>query len=307
MKRAIWIGAAIAVAVVAAPVLWLVLGNGGDRTSGALVEPQAGAANVATLTVTGAKSGVVTIPVQSFSWGLTVPTSGGQVSGAARRLPLDLIKPIDETSPTLFNMLVTNEAIQTAKLDLLNSSGLPFLSYTFANASLGNWDDTSSEKLSLYYQSFTASLVKGVRPAAPASQVIGQMTAPSIGANPVPITGFATGVISPRDASTGLATGKRQHKPVVVTRAADGYDPTVLQKVSSGAVLGTITIELQRPNASGVMETYATYTYTNTFGTSVEDSGAAGSVSTQELKFSYQQVDIAVGKQTATDSLAAAP
>jgi type VI secretion system secreted protein Hcp len=307
MKRAIWIGAAIAVALVAAPVLWLVLDDGGGRTSGALVEPQAGAANVAKLTVTGVKSGVVSIPVQSFSWGVTVPTSSGQVSGAARRLPLDLIKPIDETSPTLFNMLVTNEAIQTAKLDLLNSSGLPYLSYTFSNASLANWDDTNSEKLSLYYQSFTASLVKAARPAAPASQVIGQMTAPSIGVSPVPIVGFATGVISPRDASTGLATGKRQHKPVRVTRAADGYDPTVLQKVSSAAVLGTITIELQRPNASGVMETYATYTYTNTVGTSVEDSGAAGGVPTQELNFSYQQVDIKVGTQTATDSLSTAP
>jgi type VI protein secretion system component Hcp len=308
MRRAIWIGAAIAVAVVAAPVLWVALDNGGSTTSGALVEPTAGAANAAKLTLTGAQGGVVQIPVASFSWGLTVPTSAGQTAGATRRVPLQIIKPIDATTPTLFSMLVGNEAIQTAKLDLLNSSGATYLSYTFANASVSGWDDTSSEKLTLYYQSFTTSLPKASRPSAPAAQVVGQVTIAGVSAAPLPIVGFATGSSSPRDPATGAATGKRMHKPVTVTRAADGYDPSVLQKVLTNGALGTITVELQRPDPTGVMQTYATYVYSNAFGVEVEDSGAAGAgVVTQELKFNFDKIDVTVGGQTATDSLTAAP
>jgi type VI secretion system secreted protein Hcp len=308
MKRAIWIGAAIAVALVAAPVLWLALDDGGSRTSGALVEPTAAGGDVAKLTLTGANSGVVQIPVRSFSWGLSVPVSAGQASGAARRVPLEIIKPIDAATPTLFSMLVTNEAIQTAKLDLLNASGLPYLSYTFANASLANWDDTTSEKLTLYYQSFTTSMPKAARPTAPASQVIGQMTVSGIGPTPVPIVGFAAGALSPRDPASGLATGKRQHKPVTVSRAVDGYGPSVLQKVSTNGALGNVTIELQRPDEAGVMKTYATYVYGNAFGSAVEDSAAAGAgPATQKLEFVFQNVNVTVGAQTATDSLTTAP
>ena len=35
------------------------------------------------------------------------------------------------------------------------------------------------------------------------------------------IYGFNHEVLSPRDAASGLPTGKRQHKPVVITKAVD--------------------------------------------------------------------------------------
>jgi type VI secretion system secreted protein Hcp len=127
------------------------------------------------------------------------------------------------------------------------------------------------------------------------------MTAPGIGAGPVPIVGFATGVVSPRDPATGLATGKRQHKPVVVRRAIDGLDATVLTKAAQNATLGTITIEVQRPEGS-----VHTYTYTNTRAVAVEDAGAAGAgVSTQELQFVYEKVDISIGGVLASDDWSA--
>ncbi len=278
MKRGILIAVAALVALAAAPALWLVLDNGGsDRRSAALVEPTA-SGDVGRLTLTSPKSGVLTIPVQSFSWGMVVPQSAstGQATGQARHNPLQIIKPIDANSPTLFSMLVNGENLSSAKLDLLNSGGAPYLTYNFANASVGNWDDDTSEKLTLYYQSFTASLVKAARPVAPAGQVIGQLTVPSLGTGSMPIVGFATGTISPRDPATGLATGKRQHKPVTIRRAIDGWDPAVLTKVAQGSAFPTVIVELQRPDANGAMQTYATYTYTNAVPSSVEDSGAAG-------------------------------
>ncbi|MGZ8702107.1 MAG: type VI secretion system tube protein Hcp [Gaiellaceae bacterium] len=308
MKRGILIAVAVLVALAAAPALWLVLDDGGgDRRSAALVEPTA-SGDVGRLTLTGVKSGVLTIPVQSFSWGMVVPQSAstGQASGQARHNPLQIIKPIDANSPVLFSMLVTNENLSSAKLDLLNAGGAPYLTYNFANASIGNWDDDTSEKLTLYYQSFTASLLKAVRPVAPGGQVVGQLTAPSIGAASMPIVGFAAGVSSPRDPASGLPTGKRQHKPATIRRAIDSWDPAVLTKVAQGSVIPSLTVELQRPDANGVMQTYATYTYTNAVPSSVEDSGAAGAVATQELRFSFQKVELKMGGNTATDDSASA-
>jgi type VI secretion system Hcp family effector len=302
MKKGILIGAAALVLVVAAPLLWLILDNGGgDRRSAALVEPTAGAADVARFTATGEKSGVVTFPVQSFSWGLRVPTSAGIPTGQARRAPLELIKPIDASSPVLFTMLTTNENLTSAKLDLLNASGVVYVTYTFANAALANWDDGTSERLELTFQSFTTVLPKATRPAAPAGQVIGQVTAPSIGAGSMPIVDFATGVSSPRDPVSGQATGKRKHKPARFRRAIDGWGPAVLTKVGQVANLGTITVELQRP-VDGSMKTYATYVYTNAVASSVDDAGAAGQgFATQELEFSFQKVEVKIGGAVAMD------
>ncbi len=301
MKKGILIGAVALVLVAAAPLLWLVLDNGGgDRRSAALVEPTAGAADVARFTATGQKSGVVTFPVQSFTWGLDVPMSSGVPTGGARRAPLQMIKPIDATSPVLFSMLTTNDNLTSAKLELLNASGLAYMTYNFTNAGLANWDDGTSEKLKLTYESFTTALPKAARPTAPAGQVIGQVTAPSIGVGSMPIVGFATGVTSPRDLGTGQATGKRQHKPAMFRRAVDGWGPALLTKVGQGT-LGTITVELQRP-VDGTMKTYATYVYTNAVAASVEDAGAAGAgFATQELQFSFQKVELKIGGAVAMD------
>lgn len=304
MKKGILIGAVALVALAAAPALWLLLDSGGgDRRSAALVEPTAGAADVGKLSGTGQISGAFSFPVQSFSWGLTIPRDAtGQATGQHRYKFLQIIKPIDAISPVLFKMLTNNENIPTAKLELQasESTGVPttYLTYTLTNANVASWDDGSSETLTLTFESIAATYAKGsTRPLAQAKQVIGQMTASGLGAGPVPIIGFATGVVSPRDPASGLPTGKRQHKPVVVRRAIDGLDAAVLTKAAQNATLGTITIERQRPDGS-----VATYTYTNARAVSVEDAGAAGAgVSTQELQFVYEKVDIKIGGVLASD------
>jgi type VI protein secretion system component Hcp len=71
--------------------------------------------------------------------------------------------------------------------------------------------------------------------------------------------------------------------------------------VENGQTLGAITIELQRQNAKGQLETYATYAYTNAFASSVEDSGAAGVSPTQKLEFVYQKLQVTVGTATHMD------
>jgi type VI secretion system Hcp family effector len=303
MKRAIWIGAAVVLLLAAAPALWLVLGDD-TRRAGALVEPTAGG-EVGKLVITGAQSGVITVPVQSFTWGLQVPTDPvtGAASGRRRYQPLQILRPIDATTPQLFNLIVKHEAITSAKLDLMTTAatGKPLLaaSYTFRDAILSEWNDKAARgMLQLAYQSVEPFAGKGL----PAAQnAVGQMTL--TGESPVPITDFEADVTQPLDAASGLATGKRVHKPVTITRAIDSLMPKLVPAAETNKPYAQLVVELQRTNAEGKPETYAKYTFGNVRVILVEDSGAGGSELSERLQLVYQSLEVQAGTNVAQDSL----
>lgn len=51
------------------------------------------------------------------------------------------------------------------------------------------------------------------------------------------ILSFSYEAISPRDAETGMATGKRMHKPVVITKHTDVSTPLIMQALVSNTKL----------------------------------------------------------------------
>ena len=57
-----------------------------------------------------------------------------------------------------------------------------------------------------------------------------------------PAAGSAA-VTSPRDAASGLPTGKRQHKPFVITKSVDKASPVLMQAAASGKHFPTVVIE----------------------------------------------------------------
>jgi type VI secretion system secreted protein Hcp len=79
--------------------------------------------------------------------------------------------------------------------------------------------------------------------------VIGSMTA--IGKNGAPIKGgdgtstsievlsVSQGIVSPRDAASGLPTGKRMHKPFVITKEWDASSPVLFQACSNNETIPT--------------------------------------------------------------------
>ena len=304
MRRGILVGAAILVAVAAAIPLWLALDDGGDRRAAALQEPTA-AGDVAKLTLTGSVSGPLTLQVQSYSLGAMSPrdVASGQATGQVRHEPLRILKAVDSSSPNLFRMLVSNENISAATLELQGPDAtgrlVTYMSYSFSNARVSHWKDGKREELEIHYADVTSKV--GTVPKGQ-SAGIGLMSASSLGAEKLPIQDFLTSVKSPTDASTGLPTGKRQHKPVMVLRPLNATWPTLWTKLENNQTLGEVTIELQRVNPkSGVLETYATYTYEGVGVASVEDSGAAGVSPTQKLEFVYQKVTVKVGTATEMD------
>src|SRR4051812_16067712 len=50
------------------------------------------------------------------------------------------------------------------------------------------------------------------------------------------------GIVSPRDVSTGLATGKRQHRAITVTKEADYTSPLFYQFVTTNELLITADV-----------------------------------------------------------------
>jgi len=48
------------------------------------------------------------------------------------------------------------------------------------------------------------------------------------------------GIVSPRDAATGMARGKRQHQPISFTKEADGTSPLFAQFIGTNEMLKTV-------------------------------------------------------------------
>jgi type VI secretion system secreted protein Hcp len=88
-----------------------------------------------------------------------------------------------------------------------------------------------------------------VRLVATGGETIGPLTR-SGRAGWVEIHGWSHAVASPRDAASGLPTGKRRHEPLVITRAIDGASRRLTEALLDGEVLETCVLEVVRPTSS---------------------------------------------------------
>jgi type VI secretion system secreted protein Hcp len=56
---------------------------------------------------------------------------------------------------------------------------------------------------------------------------------------------------SPRDLATGQASGKRQHKPILITKEWDAASPQLFSALVSNEVLKSVLFEFVKTNAQG--------------------------------------------------------
>jgi type VI secretion system secreted protein Hcp len=129
--------------------------------------------------------------------------------------------------------------------------------------------------------------------------------------NKIPCVGFDYGVTVPHDQATGQASGKRQHKPVTITKEWGASSPQFFEAASTNETLKTVLIEVFKPSVSGVQQLDHTVLLTNASISSVEDSlflGQAGgpAVDSRELtvvSFTFQKIEITsvTGGTSATD------
>jgi type VI secretion system secreted protein Hcp len=120
----------------------------------------------------------------------------------------------------------------------------------------------------------------------------------------------------PRDAATGMVSGKRQHGPVVLTREWGAASPQLFQALFSNEILKAVTFEFYQTNKNGEEELGGLVKLTNATVVEIHQHGVASSggalhaISSdtrrlEDVSFSFTGIEIQhpPGKTMAADQL----
>jgi type VI secretion system secreted protein Hcp len=119
----------------------------------------------------------------------------------------------------------------------------------------------------------------------------------------IEITAFSAGVQSPRDASSGQVSGKRQHKPISITKEVDEASPQIFRAATTNEVLKDVVIQSVRPGPKGQEQVYQTITLTNAVISEVKRLSGKNKNEQERFQFTFQKIEVTnlQGKTTATD------
>ncbi|HEY6306729.1 MAG TPA: type VI secretion system tube protein TssD [Candidatus Angelobacter sp.] len=123
----------------------------------------------------------------------------------------------------------------------------------------------------------------------------------------IPVVAVSHAIESPRDANTGLATGKRMHKPITITKEVDAASPQFFRALTDHEALREVVIEFVHAGPQGKEEVYQTVTLTDAVVSSIHKvTGAHPGRNTHELEevsLVFQKIEVSnkAGKKTASD------
>jgi type VI secretion system secreted protein Hcp len=111
----------------------------------------------------------------------------------------------------------------------------------------------------------------------------------------IQILSFNHAVVSPRDATTGQATGARQHKPVTITKPLDVASPSLMYSLVNNEQLTSVIFEFYTINKVGGDINYYVIELTNANVASirtvvVEDENSGYLTTYEQISFTYQQI-----------------
>jgi type VI secretion system secreted protein Hcp len=109
----------------------------------------------------------------------------------------------------------------------------------------------------------------------------------------IKVVSYSHEIVSPRDAASGQATGKRQHKPMVIIKEVDKATPQLYAALANNEVLTDVTLTFYRPSmkaagAGGVQWFTIKLTNASIAGmkSRVDDKGQV----LEELSLVYQKI-----------------
>lgn len=102
--------------------------------------------------------------------------------------------------------------------------------------------------------------------------------------------GYTHEIISPRDSASGLPTGKRQHKPMVISKRIDKSTPILYKALSTGATLPQVTVQVDQFSPDGDATPYFQYTLTNAAIADIVVSAGPGGAPMEEISFTYEKI-----------------
>lgn len=97
---------------------------------------------------------------------------------------------------------------------------------------------------------------------------------------PIPVSAVSHEILSPRDAASGLPTGKREHKPITITKRIDKTSPLFLDALVQNENLSTVLLTIQ----IGGQDAY-TIKLTNAEVSDYQQHG-----SNETFSFTYQKI-----------------
>jgi type VI secretion system secreted protein Hcp len=121
---------------------------------------------------------------------------------------------------------------------------------------------------------------------------------------------FEYEVLSPRDVATGQASGKRQHKPVVITKEWGAASPQIFTSCVTNEVLKSVLMEFYHTTPEGKEEIHHTVKLINATVSNIKQSAglakheaAADIHETEEVAFTFQRIEVEnkTGKTAAVD------
>jgi len=77
------------------------------------------------------------------------------------------------------------------------------------------------------------------------------------------VVAFNHEIDSPRDAASGLPTGKRQHKPLIITKEIDRSTPLLMNALTNNENITNLSLEFWEPSRSGKEYQYYTIELVN--------------------------------------------
>jgi len=107
------------------------------------------------------------------------------------------------------------------------------------------------------------------------------------------ILGFKFGTISPRDAATGLASGKRTHQPVVLWKQLDISTPAIFQALCQNQTLDSVEIMYYQAHGTEAKRVQF-FKLTLTNATIVESEvlgGFDGNKVIERIAFTFQKIE----------------
>lgn len=95
------------------------------------------------------------------------------------------------------------------------------------------------------------------------------------------------GITRQSDPASGLPTGKRQHKPVTITKPVDKATPLLMGACVNGQLIPMVRMEFVRP---GEQDRYYQVIMKNVLVTSYQTGGSAGQTPTESFSLNYEEI-----------------
>jgi type VI secretion system secreted protein Hcp len=116
----------------------------------------------------------------------------------------------------------------------------------------------------------------------------------------IKVLGFAHEIASPRDAASGLPTGKRQHKPFTITKPVDKSSPLLMSALDTNETLPNVRLKVFASGlgarsiaggpASGVLQNYYTIELVNAHIASISLDSSVPGEDRETVEFVYQKI-----------------